>query len=52
MIIFWCSLVSVIHGYLDFGEVDDLGFLYLVIGCPLLTTVYLQLLERRGERII
>jgi len=44
--------VTVIHAYLDFGESDKLGFLYLVIGWPFKTYVYYKLFNHKRQLII
>jgi hypothetical protein len=47
VVLTWFTIVSVIHAFLDFGEVDDIGLLYLVIGIPFVSLAYVHLLDRR-----
>jgi hypothetical protein len=40
VILAWFTIVSVIHAFLDFGAVDNIGLLYLVIGIPFVSLAY------------
>ena len=52
VILTWFSVVGVIHAFLDFGSVDDIGLFYLVLGIPFVSLAYVQLLERREWQLL
>ncbi|CAD8089671.1 unnamed protein product [Paramecium primaurelia] len=52
VLLFWASLVGVITAFLDLGAVDDIGLFYMILGMPLISLVYFQLLTFRQQQLL
>ena len=48
MTLFWISVCAVIHAFLDFDGVDNIGLFYLIIGIPFLSLAFMMLIGHRS----
>ena len=52
VILFWSAAVSNIHAFLDYGNVDNIGLFFLIIGAPFFAFAYSKILEAKKWMIM
>jgi PAS domain S-box-containing protein len=46
-ILLWTTAVGIIHAFLDFDGVDNIGLFFLIVGAPFISATYLKILEAK-----
>jgi len=48
-ILFWSGGVGVIHSFLDSGEVDNIGLLFLIAVSPFIALTYVSAVDQKNQ---
>ena len=52
VILLWTTAVSNIHAFIDFGNVDNIGLFFLIIGAPFFAFAYSKILDAKTWMIM